>query len=60
MTVDEVAERVLVEHLLAGPRPGQCRCGHGDASLPVRKLGQPHARHVVEQLRTAGVLRESL
>lgn len=28
--------------------------------LPVRKLGLPHERHVVEQLRAAGVLRESL
>lgn len=60
MTVDEAVERVLVKHLLVGPRPGQCRCGYGDASLPVRKLGLPHARHVVEQLRAAGVLRESL
>jgi hypothetical protein len=55
--VDGVAERVLQEHLLTGPRPGQCLCGHGDDSLPVRELGQPHARHVVQALRAAGVLK---
>lgn len=59
MNVDETAERVLDEHLLTGPRPGQCRCGFGDADMPVRYLGRPHSGHVVEQLRAAGVLKES-
>jgi len=57
VSIDEQAARVLEDHLLTGPRPGQCRCGHGDANLPVRLLGRPHSEHVVEQLRAAGVLR---
>lgn len=57
ISVDELAARILDEHLLSGPRPGQCLCGFGDAAMPVRFLGRPHAVHVVEQLRAAGVLR---
>jgi hypothetical protein len=56
-SVDALAARILDEHLLSGPRPGQCLCGFGDATMPVRFLGRPHAAHVVEQLRAAGVLR---
>lgn len=56
--VDELAAQVLDEHLLTGPRPGQCRCGYGDANLPVRHLGRSHSAHVVEHLRVAGVLKE--
>jgi hypothetical protein len=57
--VDDVATRVLQEHLLSGPRTGQCSCGYGSAAnpFPVRELGKPHARHVVAQLRAAGVLK---
>lgn len=57
--VDARVEAILQEHLLQGPRPGQCRCGHGDANTPIRELGAPHSRHVVAQLRAAGVLKES-
>jgi hypothetical protein len=53
--VDELAARVLDEHLLTGPRPGQCRCGWGDGS-DVRTLGRSHSKHVVKQLRAAGAL----
>lgn len=56
--VDELAAQVLDEHLLTGPRPGQCRCGYGDANLPARHLGRSHSAHVVECLRVAGVLKE--
>lgn len=52
--------RVLQEHLLVGPRPGQCLCGWGDESMPVRFLGRPHGEHVVEMLREAGALKEGL
>jgi hypothetical protein len=58
--VDEAVTRVLDEHLLAGPRPGQCRCGYGDETLPVRHLGRSHSAHVAEELRAAGVLRDAL
>jgi hypothetical protein len=57
-SVDELTANILDEHLLAGPRPGQCRCGHGDAALPVKYLGRRHSEHVTEQLRAAGVLKE--
>jgi hypothetical protein len=57
-SVDILAARVLDEHLLSGPRPGQCLCGFGGATMPVRFLGRPHAAHVVEQLRAAGVLKD--
>lgn len=52
---DELAARVLDEHLLAGPRTGQCRCGWGDGS-DVRTLGQSHSKHAAGQLRAAGAL----
>jgi hypothetical protein len=51
--VDELAARILVDHMLTGPSPGQCRCGWGQDP---RHLGLLHSRHVVEQLRAAGVL----
>lgn len=57
--VDEMTMRVLDEHLITGPRPGQCRCGYGDATLPAERLGKPHSLHLVEKLREAGVLKES-
>ena len=57
--VDDTAERVLEEHRLVGPRPGQCSCGYGSNAnpFPVRELGKPHARHLVRELRAAGVLK---
>lgn len=57
--VDTLAVRVLQEHLLVGPRPGQCLCGWGDESMPVRFLGRPHGEHVARVLREAGVLKGS-
>lgn len=54
--VDELAARILVDHLLTGPSPGQCRCGWG---LEPRHLGHHHSSHIVEQVRAAGVLKES-
>jgi hypothetical protein len=56
--VDETVESILQAHLLTGPRPGQCSCGYGsnDKPFPVRELGRPHARHVVQELRATGVL----
>lgn len=56
--VDVLAARVLQEHLIVGPRTGQCLCGFGDETMPVQFLGRPHAVHVVEMLREAGVLKE--
>ena len=55
--VDELTARVINEHLIIGPRTGQCVCGWGDGS-DVRTLGRPHAAHLVEKLREAGVLKE--
>lgn len=52
------AARVLQEHLIVGPRTGQCSCGFGGESMPVRFLGRPHGEHVAEMLREAGVLKE--
>lgn len=57
--VDATAQQVIEEHLLVGPRPGQCRCGFGDETMPVRFLGCPHAAHLVEKLRAAGLLKDS-
>lgn len=57
--VDVTAQRVIQEHLVVGPRTGQCMCGYGDETLPVSRLGQPHAVHLVEELRAAGVLKEN-
>lgn len=56
--MDALTIRLLQEHLLSGPRPGQCLCGFGDETMSVRHLGRPHAVHVVEVLREAGVLKE--
>lgn len=55
--VDDNALQILLAHPLVGPRCGQCLCGYGDASLPVERLGKPHALHVVEMLREAGLLK---
>lgn len=59
MPVDALAARVLQEHLIVGPRPGQCSCGFGDENMPVRHLGRSHGEHVARMLREAGVLKES-
>lgn len=58
-SVDDLAVQVIDEHLLTGPRPGQCRCGFGSAEQPfsARDLGKPHSAHLVEHLRAAGVLK---
>lgn len=53
--VDQLAARVLDDHLLTGPLTGQCRCGWGDGS-DTRTLGRSHSAHVVEQLGAAGAL----
>jgi hypothetical protein len=57
-SVDALVARLLDDHLLAGPRPGQCVCGFGGADMPIRYLGRPHSVHVAEVLREAGVLKE--
>lgn len=56
MTEDIVmrAARVLDEHLLSGPRPGQCRCGWGSGDIAT--LGKSHSVHVAEQLVIDGVI----
>lgn len=56
--VDELAARVVNEHLIIGPRTGQCLCGWGDGG-DILTLGRPHAAHLVEKLREAGVLKET-
>jgi hypothetical protein len=55
--VESLTADVLDQHLLTGPRPGQCLCGYGDEHLPVRYLGRRHSVHVVDMLRGAGVLK---
>lgn len=49
MTVDETAEAILVAHQRHTIR--SCLCGWGE-------LGRSHARHQVEMLRAAGLLKD--